>query len=605
MPRPRTASAAAWLRIWGIAFRAWPAGVLLSFLSTPLVVVGAPLSAIAVGRLVDTSSGGMGTAAVMWAVVLVATTVALDAFYSVGEYASDRLEQLVQHTADGQLMEFALRAEGIEHLENPELSDQLQLMQASPATFANLLNNSRSLVGGLIGLALTVSALAVIEPFLCAIPLASIGSAILDARVTRRQWAGADEAAVQERMAREYESLLTTAAAAKETRLYGLAPWLRARFVAAATAAIRIHRRGEIGKARAGAARGMLHAIVLGAAALWLVRGGVRSLYSVGEVVTGIALLRQLLDSSAVVAFVSSNTAALGELTKRFDAIVQYRSSVEAAVDGATAPVQLRDGVELRDVTFRYPGGERYALRSVSLRLEPGTVVALVGENGSGKTTLTKLLCRFYDPETGAVTVDGHDLRSYAIDGWRGRVTGTLQDFARPQFVLRVAVGMGQLGSLHDDDTILEAMRMAGAESIVHRLRDGLETQLGLAFDGEELSGGQWQKVALARGFMRVVDTDGPLLLILDEPAASLDVRSEQELVDRVLEAAHASRGRGCCTLLVSHRLATAATADWIVVMGDGRVVEQGTHDDLLQRGGAYAELFQIHSAPYLDAEER
>jgi ABC-type multidrug transport system fused ATPase/permease subunit len=593
-------AASSWARIWTIALRVWPAGVALSLLSTPLVVVGGPVAAIAIGQLIDTSRRGVGVSVVVWSLVLVAATVGLDAFYSIGEYASDRLEQLVQHDADRRLLESTLRAEGIEHLESRAFLDQLQLLQASPASFANLLNNARSLLGGAIGLGLTVAALASIEPIFSVIPLVSMGAAVIDARATRRQWAEADKASVQERIAGEYESLLTSAGAAKETRLYGLAPWLRDRFTTTATAAIRAHRRGELDKARAGALRGVLHAAVLGAAAVWLVRGGVRAAYSVGEVVMGLALLRQLLDSAAVVSFVSANTTALGELSRRFDAIVEYRSPVAEQVDGLVPPAGLEQGIELDGVSFRYPGGDHDVLQQVSLRLEPGTVVALVGENGSGKTTLTKLLCRFYDPGTGTVMVDGHDLRHLSVEQWRRRIGGTLQDFAELHLVLREAVGVGRLESMEDDSRIRQAMHMASAEGIA----DGLDVQLGRAFDGVDLSGGQWQKVALARGFMRLVGVDdetSPLLVVLDEPAARLDVRSERDLIERVQEIARASRGQSWCTVIVSHRLASTAAADWIVVMGDGMVLEQGTHEELLRRGGAYAELFSMSSTPYLD----
>lgn len=577
-------------------------GVFLSLLSTPLVAVSGPLAAIAIGQLIDTSRNGIGAPAVAWAVVVVATTVALDAFYSVGEYAADRLEQLVQHDTDSQLLDAIVRGGGIEHLESAVFSDQLQLLQASPASFANLLNNARALLGGALGLGVTVVALVAIEPWFGVIPLVSVAAAMLDARAARRQWQSADEAAKDERVAAAYETLLTSAGAAKETRLYGLATWLHDRFKAAADIALRTHRRAEIDRATAGTVRGILHAAVLGGAAVWLVRGGTQGAYGVGEIVTGLALLRQLLDSSAVVSFVSANTVALGELSERFDAVVGHEPMVAAPVPGRPVVPVLRHGIELRDVTFRYPGSDHAAVDGVSFQLRPGTVVALVGENGSGKTSVIKLLCRFYDPDSGAVLVDGEDLRRIALDRWRSRVTGTLQEFAELHFVLREAVGLGRLESMGDDDRIRDAIHMASADVMAERA-SGLEAQLGRAFGGVDLSGGEWQKVALARGFMRLdgddEDEDAPLLLVLDEPAARLDVRSEEAVLARLREIADATRRRSWCTVVVSHRLVTTRAADWIVVLGDGRVLEQGTHDDLLQRGGAYAELFTLHSTPY------
>jgi ATP-binding cassette subfamily B protein len=225
--------------------------------------------------------------------------------------------------------------------------------------------------------------------------------------------------------------------------------------------------------------------------------------------------------------------------------------------------------------------------------------VAVVGENGAGKTTIVKLLCRFYDPTEGRITVDGTDLRRFPIDEWRARLSGAFQDHARLEFVARESVGVGHLAAVDDESAVLNAIESAGASAVLGSLPGGLTTQLGTRFeDGVELSGGQWQQLALGRGMMRA--PAAPLLLLLDEPTAALDPSTEHRLFERYAAAARsASAGNGAVTVLVSHRFSTVRMADFIVVVADGRVLENGTHEDLMAAGGLYAELYGLQARAY------
>lgn len=219
-----------------------------------------------------------------------------------------------------------------------------------------------------------------------------------------------------------------------------------------------------------------------------------------------------------------------------------------------------------------------------------GGVVAIVGENGSGKTTLVKLLSRFYAPSAGRILIDGADLATFDAPDWRRRMTAAFQDFARLQFSARDAVGVGDLSDA-SDARVRTALHRAGADDWERWLPHGLDTQLGTTWDrGVELSGGQWQKIALARTLMR----DEPLLLVLDEPAASLDPLAEHRLFERQAEATRAARSRGAVTLLVSHLFSTVRMADLIIVLERGEVRETGSHAELVQRGGLYAGLFPL-----------
>ena len=230
-------------------------------------------------------------------------------------------------------------------------------------------------------------------------------------------------------------------------------------------------------------------------------------------------------------------------------------------------------------------------------------MVAIVGENGAGKTTLVKLLCRLYQPTSGRILVDGLELARMPADAWRSRLAGAFQDFFRFEFRARHTVGVGDLPRLDDEPAVVAAVDRAGADDVVARLAAGLETQLGPTWpDGVEVSFGQWQKLALARGFMR----DRPLLLVLDEPTAALDAETEHALFERYAAAARGGKSNGAAertdgriTILVSHRFSTVRMADLIVVLDGSRVVEVGAHEELVAKGGKYAELYGIQAAAY------
>jgi ATP-binding cassette subfamily B protein len=297
--------------------------------------------------------------------------------------------------------------------------------------------------------------------------------------------------------------------------------------------------------------------------------------------------------------------AAVGEIgflrgfwldgSKRLAWLEDYAASLERHAD-APPPARVERGIRFEHVSFAYPGSERLALEDVNVDLAPGSVVAIVGENGAGKSTLVKLLCRMYQPTSGRILVDGVDLARIAPGAWRSRLAGAFQDFFRFEFRALQSVGIGDLG--HDEDTaaVSAAVRQAGAVDVVERLERGLETQLGPSWpQGVDISFGQWQKLALARGFMR----ESPLLLALDEPTAALDAETEHSLFDRFAAASRRSAADGRITILVSHRFSTVRMADFIVVLDGARVVESGAHEELVAKGGQYAELYAIQAAAY------
>jgi ATP-binding cassette subfamily B protein len=253
-------------------------------------------------------------------------------------------------------------------------------------------------------------------------------------------------------------------------------------------------------------------------------------------------------------------------------------------------PHPIREGIEFRNVSFRYPGREEWALRDVSLRITPGEKLALVGANGAGKTTLVKLLTRLYDPTEGQILLDGVDLREYGLEDLRTRIGVIFQDFVQYHATARENIGFGQIEALDDESRIVSSAQRGGADTVIAELPEGYNTMLGRWFErGLELSGGQWQKMALGRAFMR----DGEVL-VLDEPTAALDAEREYEIFQRFHELTD-----GKIALLISHRFSTVRMADHIAVIEHGRLTEFGTHDELLEQDGTYARLFNMQAAGY------
>ena len=276
----------------------------------------------------------------------------------------------------------------------------------------------------------------------------------------------------------------------------------------------------------------------------------------------------------------------LSDLFTFFD----VRPRVTSRPGARPVPVPIRRGFEFQDVGFRYPGSDRWAVRHLSFTLECGERIALVGENGAGKTTLVKLLARLYDPDEGRILLDGVDLRDYDLGSLRTNIGVIFQDFVRYDFVMKENIGVSQIERLEDEARIREAARRSLADSVAGRLEHGYDQMLGRRFDGGvELSGGEWQKVALGRAYMRDAQ-----VLILDEPTASLDARAEYEVFLRFAELT-----RGRMAVLISHRFSTVRMADRILVLQGGELIDQGTHDELVGRGGLYAELFGLQAAGY------
>lgn len=271
-------------------------------------------------------------------------------------------------------------------------------------------------------------------------------------------------------------------------------------------------------------------------------------------------------------------------------AFFDMQPTVKSKPNPLPVPVPILKGFEFRNVSFSYPGSSRKVLADFNLFLARGQRIALIGENGQGKTTIVKLLTRLYDPTEGQILLDGIDLREYSMEQLHHETGVIFQDFMRYEMTVRENIGIGRIEQLDQDQDIERAAEKSLADDVVKRLGGGYEQMLGRRFaSGVDLSGGEWQKLALARAYLRDAQ-----LLILDEPTAALDARSEAEVFERFAELT-----QGKMAVLISHRFSTVRMVDRIVVLEGGRLVEEGTHDELLRLGGRYATMFELQAASY------
>jgi ATP-binding cassette subfamily B protein len=452
-----------------------------------------------------------------------------------------------------------------------------------------------STCGWILRLGVTIGLLVAIHPLLALLAVFALPT------VLTATWRPAVERAAQERgapasrLARHLFVTATTAAPGKEVRVTGIGPRLAAR------------RRGAWERWYGPLATARWSTALWNTLA-WTIFGlayvGAIVFVSSGLGASPGAVLLVLAAGARLSSYIGATVGEFGFLrgiwldgARRLAWLEDYAAALVAHAD-RPVPARLRRGIRLEHVSFAYPGTGRLVLDDVSLDLPAGAVVAIVGENGAGKSTLVKLLAKLYEPSGGRILVDGEDLARLPADEWRARLAGAFQDFFRFEFRARQAVGVGDVPRLDDAPAVATAVGRAGADDVVARLASGLETQLGPTWpEGVEVSFGQWQKLALARGFMR----DRPLLLVLDEPTAALDAETEHALFERFAAAArrdgHPEDGR--ITIVVSHRFSTVRMADVIVVLDGARAVEVGPHDELLARGGQYAELYGIQAAAY------
>ncbi len=580
-------------RTFRLGYRAEPRLLALSLGLALLMMVPDALLALWLRFLINALVDGRGADVNLAAMALAVSAVATWYLSILSTRVQRRFRDRIAIVLESHVANLQATVPTIEHHERPEYLDRLAMLREQVFMLDHMFMSLFSTLGWMFRLAITAALLGSVHPLLVLLLMFAIPAFVASTMRPAVERKVEESVIGNTRLARHLFVLGTTAAPGKEVRVTGTGNWLAQEASAAWD-------RWNKPAAKARWITALWHC----AAWMFFAAG-----YIVAIVYVAAVLDRGVGDIVLVVAagtrlasYVGATAGEFGFLrgfwldsSKRLTWLEDYAARIDENAT-AVAPETLTDGIKFEHVSFKYPGTDRLVLDDVDLLLPAGLVVAIVGENGAGKSTLVKLLARMYVPTTGRITADGIDLATVPTAQWRERLAGAFQDFHRFEFRAQQTVGIGEVARVDERPAAETAIGRAGADDVIERLALGLDTQLGPSWDeGAEVSFGQWQKLALARGFMR----DDPLLLILDEPTAALDAETEHALFERFSNAARSAGDNGRITVLVSHRFSTVRMADLIVVLDGARVVEVGSHADLLARNGQYAELFRIQAAAY------
>lgn len=528
----------------------------------------------------------------------VAALVAATALVAVSGSVQGQLRRLVGEAVSRSMWQRVLGVASrvdLRTFESPGFQDRLMRVQTSALSRPyQVTQGLLAAMGALVACVVLGLTLVTISPWL--LPLvaaAGIPMTLVSRQESRLEFAFSVRSTPLVRLRGYFALLLSGRDEAKEVRAFGLGPWLRGRFDGLYEEHLAHLRRHAVRLGLLGLLGQTTSALALGSALVaivWMVDSGALTVAAAGA---GIVAVRFL--STQVQALFGGLRSIFesGLFLADLDLFLRHAQAPSGEEDGATAPAGF-GRIETSGLTFSYPGSSTPALAGVDITLSAGEVVALVGENGSGKTTLAKLLAGLYRPDGGRICWDGQDTAAFSATSLRGRVTVLFQDFVRYALSATDNIRIGRITDPVDPVAVATAAAGAGAQGFLERLPNGMETPLSPVFEGgADLSGGQWQRVALARALYR----DAPLV-ILDEPSAALDPRAEHELFTALRSSLH-----GRTALFISHRFSTVRGADRIYVLDSGQVVEEGTHDALIARGGRYAELFHLQSEAYVAGE--
>jgi ATP-binding cassette, subfamily B, bacterial len=487
--------------------------------------------------------------------------------------------------------------ETLDHHEDPEILDKLQAFRDWSGVLGGMFNSLLNFMSNLAASMTTLLVAVTADWRLLILVLLGIPRLFLAPLTARWDKAAEEAGSPHRRLADQLVDMTHDADAGAEARVFNLRSEMLGRIRAAGERwqrpdVVRNEKRAILNLANRLLFFGSATAIIG-----WILHDAIGGDVSIGALTIALTSLGSL---QAISTNVTSTARQLGQSARaavRFVWLREYAAKVHAEHSGdVVPPARLRSGVRLENVGYRYNDADSDSLSEINLELPAGSVVALVGENGAGKSTLVKLLTGMYRPTRGRILVDDIDLTDIDVTAWRERGSGAFQDHANLEFIVLESIGLGDVSHVDSEPAVRRALSDGAATDVLSALPQGLQTQLGTSWpDGTELSGGQWQRLAIARGMMR----PDPLLLALDEPTSALDAQTEHALFDRYATTARDAGHRGAVTLLVTHRFSTVAAADIVLVLDSGRVVEQGTHQELMNAGGKYAELYNLQARGY------
>lgn len=580
----------------GLAFGAAPGRASAAIVSEMLGAIFSLIASYQIQGVVQAATSGSRERALS-AALLLALTGGLGALsYLVYAQVLPRVIEAITVHLDGELVRLTAQIPTLEYADRPAYADKIQLIRGQSQQLANGLQAVMLNVRMLVTLGGTFLILIGIDPWLALLPLFAIPRALAGQRARQLQVRAQEATAEPMRLRGHIFNHATSAVAGKELRIFGLGQELADRYRAISATTRHLNVRANWGGAIWSSLGDMAFTLGCVGAVAWLTYQAIHGAVGPGGVVLAATLATGLILQMTFALQFAQFLQAITTTVERYLWLVDFSRAAAAGETGAQpAPARLSRGIRIESASFAYPDREKPVLCDISLELPTGCVVALVGENGSGKSTLVKLLCGFYRPSAGRILVDDADLADIDLLDWRKRVGGAFQDFTNFEVALQESVGVGDLPRLDDRARVANALERSGGAGLARLDPAGLDLLLGKKWGGTDLSGGQWQKLALARALMR----EAPLLAVFDEPAAALDASAEHDLFERFAAEARSGEAAGRATLLVSHRFSTVRMADVIAVLDGGRIVEFGSHPALMAAGGKYAELFEMQASAY------
>jgi ATP-binding cassette subfamily B protein len=564
---------------------------LLTLLSGALPALIAWLGARIVDAVVAAAGSGGALAPVLELVALEGLAVAMLALCTRGlSLATTLLREQLGFRVNSMILEKALTLD-LEHFEDSEFYDRLtRARREASARPLSLVQRTFKLAQNLVSLVSFAVLLWQFSPWaVLLLLLAGVPGFIAETRFSNEAFRLFRWRSSERRMQAYLETVIAREDHAKEVKLYALGRRFVERYQAIHHRLFAQERSLAIRRDSWGFALGLVATAALYAGYCWVAVSAVRGGITIGEMTMYLLLFRQ---GQVAVSAALGAVSGLYEDNLYLSTLYEYLDTVPRPPGGsATSGPDPADGLRLENVSFTYPGAEQPALSSISLHLPPGHSLALVGANGSGKTTLIKLITRLYVPTAGRILLDGRDLAEWDVDVLRQRCGVIFQDYVRYQMLVGENIGAGDERYFEDEPRWRVAAQQGEADDMIEALPEGYRTQLGKWFlGGRELSGGQWQKIAVSRSFMRR-DAD---IRVLDEPTSAMDAEAEAEVFRHVRDL---SEGR--MTILISHRFSTVRMADEIIVLDSGRVMERGTHAELMETGGIYERLFTLQAEGY------